>query len=1379
MLFRSYSPGMNPFFVAFITCLSVALSPMPATAQQAGYPVLRHYRAIDYGQSPVNHDVVVAENGLVYVANQDGILEFDGVAWRKLPLPDGHIPKRLSLTSADRLLVAADNGVGVLEADDTYSARYRSLSAGSSGTENQDEAGHFVSTEETTYVVSSYGIVAHRSDSLVAMTPPAPVQHAFTQDNRLFLVLWGSGLHMVDEGVYRAVPGLDTFDEDEVTLSVTTDESSTLIRRASGNVDVFSQGLLMPADPSLSVVFSRGEVRVAKRLRDGTLMLGFAGGELAVRSPRSERFIFLGVKDGLPPADITGIGEDRTGMVWLATSSGVVHLDLNSSISSPPRGSGLSGPVRGVASTGTRLFAGTDRGLYSAPINATTLPERFDPVPGAREPVSHLLAVRQDIMVVNESRVRILPGADAAGSYVLDVGSRVFSLHPSFTQGNVVWAGVDDGLVRIAYNPAISRWSVTRMITSAGFRPLRLAEDAQGNLWAGLAPSGVARVVWSETGSSAEQMTRYDQDDGLPQSMVRPLGAGEDLLFFGPSGMFRFDIEVNRFQKASANRIGTTIVPEGVRFAAAVSNEQAWVMGSTSIGLIPGAERASAPGVRYARGLHLLNDAEIQDVSCELAAPTTRCWVATDKGLFLSVEDNDRAAEADGRVHIRRITSQRNTLFGGGAPGASGMPTITVPHTEKDLSIQWSSPHVHDASGMRYQYRLDGLDVDFSAWTPETHIRYPALSEADYVFEVRAMSPSGRISPVTRINLTVTPPWYRSLGALLTYFLLFGLSMYTAVRALSRFRTKSPGGTTPLEARSGWLPTAGARAREQLAEHTKQLEKRHQELLQQQKELENRHEELQKSKLEIEEQATLMADQNKEMDIHRREIERQRRLLAKANKALEESSERAERFAQDAQQATTAKSRFLANMSHEIRTPMNAIIGFTDLLSNRLKDPELSTYVSRIQSSSRSLLTLINDILDLSKVEAGKMELTPAPTNLHTIMDDMPMMFGEKARGKGLSLSVQTDPSVPRALMLDETRIRQILINLIGNAIKFTEKGGVTVQTRVSQFEGDADDERTVLIRVADTGIGISDEDRQHIFGAFDQSRGQSVSDYGGTGLGLAITKKLVDMMGGAIYLDSTKGNGSVFIVRLPRVGVHASDAAAQERPRFLPEQVLFRNGHVLVAEDKAQNREMIAEMLGLLGLKCTCVSNGREALVALEKNTFDALLLDLQMPVMSGIALMQHLDASATRPAVPVIAFSASVVGEDADTFRSLTDDFLAKPITRSDVVEVLAKYLPYDVIEKAADMVDSSSPYLPSRVKNPELHDALRALGGQWEDLSYRQTVNEMEAFGQRVAELGASFDDAGVEQWGHAIREAARQFDLGALNKLFEQFPTFIDA
>ncbi len=401
MLFRSYPPGMNPFFVAFITCLSVALSPMLATAQQAGYPVLRHYRAIDYGQSPVNHDVVVAENGLVYVANQDGILEFDGVAWRKLPLPDGHIPKRLSLTSADRLLVAADNGVGVLEADDTYSARYRSLSAGSSGTENQDEAGHFVSTEETTYVVSSYGIVAHRSDSLVAMTPPAPVQHAFTQGNRLFLVLWGSGLHMLDEGVYRAVPGLETFDEDEVTLSVTTDESSTLIRRASGNVDVFSQGLLMPADPSLSVVFSRGEVRVAKRLRDGTLMLGFAGGELAVRSPRSERFIFLGVKDGLPPADIKGIGEDRTGMVWLATSSGVVHLDLNSSISSPPRGSGLSGPVRGVASTGTRLFAGTDRGLYSAPINATTLPERFDPVPGAREPVSHLLAVRQDIMVVN------------------------------------------------------------------------------------------------------------------------------------------------------------------------------------------------------------------------------------------------------------------------------------------------------------------------------------------------------------------------------------------------------------------------------------------------------------------------------------------------------------------------------------------------------------------------------------------------------------------------------------------------------------------------------------------------------------------------------------------------------------------------------------------------------------------------------------------------------------------------------------------------------------------------------------------------------------------------------------------------------------------
>ena len=1370
---------MNHLSFVFLVCLTLTLDTATVTAQPVGYPLARHFRAMDYGQSPLNHDVAISDEGLVYVANQDGILEYDGASWQIIAGPEGSTPRRLAIAADGRLLIASDTESGVLETDEQGRARYRSLGSSSGGGSNQDDAARFLTLGETTYIVTAFSIVAHRAGTVTEITPPAPVQHAFISGGRLFLVLWGRGLNELDGGMLRSVPGREAFDDDEVRLSVALDNASTLLQRASGAIKVFADGMLVPSDSDLSLVFSRGEVRAAKRLRDGTLVIGFARGGLAFRRPRMERFDFLGASDGLIPDDINGIAEDRLGRIWLATNHGILRLDLNSPVSYPPAGSGLPGGVRAVATTATSLFVGTDSGLFLAPMRAGSLPGRFDYVPSAREPVSHLRAVGNDLLVASETRIRILPVGNPlapGSSYVLDVGSRIETIYPSSREQGVVWVGVGDGLVRLAFNPLIARWSVTGSMAIEGLRPDAMAEDADGMLWAGLWPQGVARIAWSPADASTETVRRFGQDDGLSAGMLQPVRAGDELLVWGRSGAFRFDAAANRFETASQGRLESAELPRDLRFMTQVGSEQAWVQGMTSAGLIPLGEDAAPVQVVASRGLHLMREAAPRDVSCETGVLQPRCWIATDKGLFLVTGGSH--TDAPGLdVRIRSVRSNLRTLFAGGAPGTSRAPELHLPYSENDVSITWSLPGAHDGSGTQYQYRLVGLDTDFSDGSTETRIRFQRLPEESYTFEVRALSSDG-VGPITQLSFSVSPPWFRSIGALLAYLLLFTLSLFAAVRTIGQFGATGSGSRSMPWRRGARSRGAGATTNEQLSDQNLILEKRHQELVKQQRELELRLEELRESKLRIEDQAAQMADQNKEMEIHRRETERQRRLLAKANKALEESSERAERFARDAQQATTAKSRFLANMSHEIRTPMNAIIGFTDLLSNRVKDPELSQYVSRIQSSSRSLLTLINDILDLSKVEAGKMELAPAPTDLHTIMDDMPMMFGEKARTKGLTLTVETDPSVPRALIMDETRIRQILINLIGNAIKFTDEGGVTVQTRTGRFEGDADDERTVLIRVADTGIGISEEDRQHIFGAFDQSRGQSVSDYGGTGLGLAITKKLVDLMGGAIYLDSTKGKGSVFIVRLPKIRAEKREKPKRERQQIPPERVLFKGGHVLVAEDKQQNRELISEMLELLGLQCTCVANGRQVLDALDSGSFDALLVDLQMPVMDGITLMRHFNQSATRPPIPIIAFSASVVGEQADTFRSLTDDFLAKPITRSDLVEVLARYLPFDMVDKPSEDDVKPSLIVPSPVQDPALRAALGALVDQWKDLSYRQTVNEIEAFGQRVADLGASHNEATVERWGQTIREAARAFDLHRLNTHFAQFPAFID-
>ncbi|MCM0614289.1 transporter substrate-binding domain-containing protein [Marinobacter sediminum] len=283
--------------------------------------------------------------------------------------------------------------------------------------------------------------------------------------------------------------------------------------------------------------------------------------------------------------------------------------------------------------------------------------------------------------------------------------------------------------------------------------------------------------------------------------------------------------------------------------------------------------------------------------------------------------------------------------------------------------------------------------------------------------------------------------------------------------------------------------------------------------------------------------------------------------LRRSEDELRAAKLEAERLARGAETANLAKSEFLANMSHEIRTPMNAVIGYSDLLSKSVTDPQQRTYLDAIRAGSRSLLMLINDILDLSRIEAGKMRLDYSAVSVRRVLDDVRHIFDLRAREQEISLEVSVDSKMPAAMMLDETRLRQVLFNLVGNAIKFTHQGGVTVRataTPLKSREGDkgsrgdnADRQHyQLLVTVKDTGIGIPPDQRERIFDAFEQQEGQNTRRYGGTGLGLAISRKLARMMGGELELESEPGAGSVFTVVLPDVEATGERAEYEGEPK-------------------------------------------------------------------------------------------------------------------------------------------------------------------------------------------------------------------------------------
>ncbi|MBR8828837.1 MAG: PAS domain S-box protein [Gomphosphaeria aponina SAG 52.96 = DSM 107014] len=473
---------------------------------------------------------------------------------------------------------------------------------------------------------------------------------------------------------------------------------------------------------------------------------------------------------------------------------------------------------------------------------------------------------------------------------------------------------------------------------------------------------------------------------------------------------------------------------------------------------------------------------------------------------------------------------------------------------------------------------------------------------------------------------------------------------------------------------------------------------------------------------------------------------------------------------QQAKAASMAKSEFLASMSHEIRTPMNAILGFNELLQNLITDKVQQSYLQAIAASGRTLLNLINDILDLSKIESGSIKPQYTEVYFREIVGEISQIFSQQASLQNIELLVEIEANVPQIIMFDEIRLRQILLNVVGNAIKFTHSGYVKIHLSFPNNE--------LKIAVKDTGIGIPENQQQAIFEPFVQSQGQSEKKYGGTGLGLAIVKRLTEMLGGSVNLVSKRGNGSVFTFTFPQIEI-VNERENQERNLPLDTNLdQFPPLIILVVDDVKMNLDLIQGYFGKTKHSLIFAQDGEKAIEKATKNDPDLILMDWRIPKMDGLEVAQKLKKMEITKDIPIIMLTAAYY-QNSDPFDEFCEGFLRKPYSIAELVAELKKVIPSSAqISNLETLNSQEKNQLNFECRHPTAPELLEKLQEMeekvWLQVSQAMCIDDIQQFGSQLLELANEYHACNLLDYVKKLNNELENFEMEKLQQTLETFP-----
>ncbi|UCH93548.1 MAG: hypothetical protein JSV88_25205, partial [Candidatus Aminicenantes bacterium] len=1041
------------------------LVPGNLDSEETGFKYLKNYTYKDYEHQPQNWGMAQDQDGIIYAANNGGVLIYDGVSWRVMGIPQYTTARSLAVDETGTVYIGGKGEIGYLKSDEKGFLQYKSLMNHlEEDQRNFSDVWRTTATKEGIYFSSSQFLFRWdpKQEQMKAWKPTHRFIYPFIVEGKLFIHQQKVGLMQMVNDSLKLLPGGETFADAVETIFMivpydNNDPQTLLIgtRLRGFYLHDYNGRTLMPFPTEIDEYLKSNIASHGTRLSSGDFALATRLGGLVIIDCRGHLKYIYDKTSGLQDGNIKYIFEDNQGNLWLCLDNGISKIEFASPFFVYNGRSDLPGIALSVIRYHKGLYVGTTKGLYVLRPGSKT----FHPAAGISSNCWDLLSIDNSLLAATTDGVFQVDNKTDKKQMVISGCSYVLLKSTHYPKH--IWCGTRSGLAVLIRNN--SRWVEEHRYKAINQSIRFIAEDKNGNLWLATSKGRLLKVDFL-VDINHPIVTPYNIEHVQPGGWVYVAVAAGHVMFTTKNGIFRFDDKRKDFIP------DMTLGPEfaGGPKAKPVfrlvedKNKNIWFHSkSMNYKAVPGSEGS------YTIEPNPFRRIPMAQVNTIYPDPDSKnIWFGSHDGLIRY----DTTVKKNYRQHfktmVRKVSANENLIFDGHrnkSSKTSGGLVPTFEYKDRNLHFEFAAPYFEAETETQYQYFLEGYDRDWSAWNKDFKRDYTNLDSMLYTFRVRARNVYQHMSSEDAFRFKVLPPWYKTWWAYVFYVILFFLLMFLVVKW-----------------RSARLEHEKQKLENTIKERTKEINDKNQQLEEQTLKLKDQSEKL------------------KEMD--------------------------------------QLKSRFFANISHEFRTPLTLIRSPLEKMLADSRDREQKKELRVMRRSSQRLLTLINQLLDLSRFDSGKMELQAACQNIVPFLKGTVASFHMVAVENQLELVFHSEEGeIP--LYFDAGKMEEVMYNLLINAIKFTPPGGkISVSVIVGKSQQDQAKEEVdfVYISVRDTGPGISQEQLVHIFDRFYQAEGLKGRGHKGTGIGLALTKEIVLLHHGKIDVHSQEGKGTEFVIQLP-----------------------------------------------------------------------------------------------------------------------------------------------------------------------------------------------------------------------------------------------------